>query len=850
MDNRGGKLIQPPGAGSRNHSTLGSDAPFVGLRYNHGHTPWEGMSPVADEGQAGHEELLQEVRDLADEARRAPDLSTLKSVFYRIQAVGQQEPEDRSLQAAVAEAKQAVVVRGNSLRAGTGQNPVQQAVATPPQHAVPTPAELRAASAPAPTPSGLRPLSGPNPTAHPIHLPHTPAMRNALNQGRTAAFDWKQALLTGAAIALALFAAGLFFLRERQRKDLPVPPASAGVVAITTKPPGASILINGRPRGKSDANIELPPGQYEIQALLDGYEPAVRRIALTPGARLPVDEVLTVASQSVRVAADLEAGTVTLDSTVADMQGGQAVLENVSPGSHSLKISGRGGDAIIPFETAVGAMPKLTQPPKIRNFVAIIVSNLGGRAYIAGNTAQPVKVSLDDREVGEVGPNGLDLKDISPGDHTLTWGDGPNARKVIVRFGPNPSLNAFLKLDINAGTLVVLTGEDKARVVLDGREIRRESQHGQLRLPMLPVHEYNVTVVKEGFEPVPPKKVMIRKGEEAKVEFHLKPLPKVASLHLTNATPGAMVLLDGVSIGEIETDGAFSRANIAPGEHVLELRRDGRAPKRFKKQFEAGTTVEIAGTDVVLEAAQGTVHISVTPPDAKISYKRYGSSQAQTLVGKSVSLPVGSYSFTARAPNHSERTESVQVNLGETARVNIVLTPEHLVQPTTPVPVGMAAFESPGSWTKDDDWYTRKGGGLALLKSSTTAGAITFSARVVKTGLLKKNPLQWVLRCKGPQDYSLFQLDRKGLVHREVTAGKSREIERASFPNELPSPYSVQIEVQPHVVIHRIRVNDEWKTLLPVRDASADFTDGKFGFLVAGSDEIGVASFLYRPAAQ
>jgi len=52
-------------------------------------------------------------------------------------------------------------------------------------------------------------------------------------------------------------------------------------------------------------------------------------------------------------------------------------------------------------------------------------------------------------------------------------------------FGAAPMLTAFLKTDVNAGTLIVSTGQDGVRVFLNGKEYRRLTSHGQLRVPIL-----------------------------------------------------------------------------------------------------------------------------------------------------------------------------------------------------------------------------------------------------------------------------------------------------------------------------------------------------------------------------
>jgi serine/threonine-protein kinase len=54
-----------------------------------------------------------------------------------------------------------------------------------------------------------------------------------------------------------------------------------GVIHVESQPAGATIVLNGRPRGKTPAAVEgLAAGRYEVVAELAGYEPAFKKLAL------------------------------------------------------------------------------------------------------------------------------------------------------------------------------------------------------------------------------------------------------------------------------------------------------------------------------------------------------------------------------------------------------------------------------------------------------------------------------------------------------------------------------------------------------------------------------------------
>jgi hypothetical protein len=70
--------------------------------------------------------------------------------------------------------------------------------------------------------------------------------------------------------------------------------AAAGVQALLvyTDPPGASVRIDGKARGRTPFHITLPPGVYRLGLGLDGYQPEEAEADLTAAAARVVDVVL------------------------------------------------------------------------------------------------------------------------------------------------------------------------------------------------------------------------------------------------------------------------------------------------------------------------------------------------------------------------------------------------------------------------------------------------------------------------------------------------------------------------------------------------------------------------------
>ena len=300
------------------------------------------------------------------------------------------------------------------------------------------------------------------------------------------------------------------------------------------------------------------------------------------------------------------------------MQDGQFVINNVQPGQHVVKLTSKTGDASFTIDVAEAKLPAITGPVTVRDLIAVLVSSMGGKARVVTNS--PAKLALNGQAQGDASPAGVDLTGFKPGVNEIAVGEGKDLRTLAESFGPAPAVTAFLKSDVNIGTLIISTAEDNVRVFLNGKEYPRKTQKGQLRIPTL--GSVNVRVAKDGFEITGAQTADVKKGSETRLEFKMQALPQVAILQIREATPGAEVLLDQKPLGAVGDDGSFTANSVPPGEHTVELRKDQYLPKRMQRQFAAGRTVALLGGDAVLAAAIGTVRLTRTPADASVVYRR------------------------------------------------------------------------------------------------------------------------------------------------------------------------------------------------------------------------------------
>jgi PEGA domain len=497
-----------------------------------------------------------------------------------------------------------------------------------------------------------------------------------------------------------------------------------------------------------------------------------KNVPIQPPANAPV---AISTKPALRLYTDLVPGTVSIDGNRPQgLKDGELVLDNLEPGQHSIEISGRSGEAAFSYDVAEKLAPRLVGTPSASNAMAVLVSEHDGEARLLTN-AEDSEVLLDNKLVGHVGPDGLTLGNLGTADHELQVTQGKDRQRFVLTYTPAPTLTAYVKSDPNAGTVVIMAGQDGADIYINGKLYRRKTERGQIRIPNLNVGEYTVRVHKQGFIDPPPETVQVKKAEETAVEFHLQPVPAIATLQVKGALPGTMVYLDNELAAAIGADGVANISNVKPGDHLVELRRDQALPKRFERTFHAGDVAVLSGPDVTLDRV--------------------------VVENKPVPAPSAELAANAALSNNSMQIEGEQI---------------------------------------------RKGGGFVPYHVPKIAGHYTFTAQARKGGFLRRGKLQWYAAYQDRENYILFSLDGKHGTVREIRDGKSREISRIPFNSDSNEWVQVDLTVRPNLIDARLKSLDTgWNELGSISIPGWDFTQGKVGFYIPGSDEIAVSNFRF-----
>ena len=809
---------------------------------------------------------LEELKRLDQQVGLVASLEGLKPIYYRLDEIAKQYSNDFEVQLVVGDIKQHLVNRGTKLKeqeatiatppamaapppfpAQSAPPPVPPPIpaqSAPPQAPPPMPATKTIAqppSPPPPVPVAAPPMPPPIATPPPMQafVPPTPIASGQFAPPPslpTSAFPstgpqaipptppvgpppmrppsgvtpppqpppakkpvvWKRALIFGAILGLLVAVGGIgFLLYMRQKKNKAAELAAAtpaGIeVQVATTPPGAAIKVNGEDKCTSPCSVQLPAGDYQITAFLAGYEPGANGVTVpATGAPPAVNLTLEPSPQPMRILAEgVDGGQVTVDDQPAgEVQDGQFVIDNVKPGPHTVKIVAKGGEASFSFETADAKAPAITGATA-KNLLAVVVSSFGNNARVA-TSAGPLKMTLNGQPQADVSPGGVDLTGFQAGSAEIAVGEGPTQKTMQETFGPAPALTVFLRPDKagpaalgDMGTLIVVTGEDDVRVFVNNKEQKKHTARGQLRVPT-PPGNVSVRVYKDGFTTPATQSVAVVKGADARVEFQLQ---------------------------KMDT-GASKPAPVTPPAPV--------------------------------GASPGTVHITRSPGASAITYKRDNEAQPHQLNGAQVDLAPGSYSFTAKAPGFTDRTERVQVAAGGQVNVDLTLASTRAAAPAPKVG-GMADFEDPSGWAQDGEAWVRKGGNFVPYKLPAK-GTFTFTVQLLKGGnIFKGGHIRWYVDYVDPKNYGLFEIDKKTFWAKEVTNGKSKDREKTQHGVDNEKQFSIQIDVGPDHVVHRIKNGDNWLTLDSWTEAGRIFSDGKFGFYIPGSDQIGISDFKFVP---
>ena len=691
-------------------------------------------------------------------------------------------------------------------------------------------------SAPALAPSAAEPAA---PVAAIPEATPSPAPGPA--SGRRNLPMWQWVLLASIGIIGLAFAAR--YIAHLTTPKSPPQQATAATVPLTvsTNPPGARVVVDGKDRGVSGVSVELAVGGHNVETTLDGYQTTTQQVNLAAHSPLSVQITLVPLPTGLRITTDTDNPEVKLDEQPVQGAAPEFVADSLNGGHHVLALTSRQGQATVQFEAGPASLPVIDGPVQAKDINAVVLAEFG--SHVRLYSSEPLQVSVDNGASLAATPSGIDLPALGAGSHLLSIGEGASQRNVGFASSSAPGLIAFIeqKAAPETGGVLVTAGVDGATVVVNGKPYRRLTKNGQVRIGNLKPGNYDIKVTKDGFDSPAGQTVAVKKGEDIRLQFQLKPAVRMATIHLQGAPAGAQVLIDENQAGAVQADGTFT-ASVSPGAHAVVL-RNGRAQSRaVQKQFAAGQTVQLSGAELALQTPQGILRVRVTPAGAHVTIRGEAEheSAARALGQESIALPEGTYVVTATAADYNSATRTVTVGPNAPVTAEITLT----AKVKKPVAVtGMGRWDDAAGWTQQGAWQVHKGGNFLSFQSDEINGRVEFNAL-----LQKGKRLEWFVGRQGDRNYLLFRLDKKNLVVEQMADGKNREIAKTPVSFDHDQPVAVRIDVSPGAVSTSFRQGSNgWTSTSPVTDSTGNFDKGRFGLHIGGRDEVGINSFTYYP---
>jgi len=595
----------------------------------------------------------------------------------------------------------------------------------------------------------------------------------------------------GAPAVLLLFIAVAAWLAFRPKKTIVTAPTAPATVyfEVRTTPPGATILNGATTLGASNSQLHLAPGQYQLTARKDGYQPVTIPVNLQTASPPPFNVTLNPIPASLHLFTPFKTGNLYLDDKPAEAlpQSGEVAISPLEPGKHTLRIESDASKASIAFEVQPLTLPVVNKP-EAKGIDAVAVATFRDQAALASSLAD-LQVQVDNQDSGKLAGGQATLKALSPGSHTLAVGGWTGSLDA----GPAPSMNIFLGSLASQGRLnIEVKGADDAHIFVNGAD-RGTAQKGRYRLSLDP-GDYEVKVARDGFLPTNAQRASVHKGGGSRLIFvlvpkYVAPVPAVTTTELPSPPK-----LQGIVMAE----------GLPANGEVRYARSGGTSYQSFRlpsMELDAGSYVFIASAPGHLDDRR-TVEVAAG----------------------------GSYPIKFNLP-----------------------TVKAAVVAPTPIVHSMSAEEWDKTWTFEEPWYTRQGGDFILYKVTPTAGTFDFVISPnTKGGIFGGAPkVRWVIDYLDPKNYIEFEIDKQSFASAEYRNGKKTDHSKRR-PHGVVNATSFRIKMVVEASRVSVQINsvgDKYEPLDQWSEIGHNFADGHFGFRLPNQDQMFLTEFKFTQPA-
>lgn len=356
---------------------------------------------------------------------------------------------------------------------------------------------------------------------------------------------------------------------------------SATRLDIITQPAGATVMINHINRGTTPLVItDLPANTHLVQTVMAGYQDHFESVTLEnntdrilPITLEPTTGLLLLSSDP--VGCEVSAGGITLGKT-------PLLVTTLTAGTHKLSVTTPGYQTQEVEITLEGRTPLKKHLQLLSDSGTLIVnSEPAGAAVLINGINRGTTPCRVERIPGGVVQLGLQIEGCEPHTREITLAAG-EVQELTINLQPLP-----------AGLRIVSIPE-RARVYMNN-EFRGLTP---LELEGLTAGEHRFRLDLAGHESMV-RNLNLVPGTTVTEEFRLS--VNCGRIEVVTAPAGATILLDGkktgVSMARIMDSNAVSEPmaieNIAEGEHIIEVFRQGFVARREKIEIKKGETVAL-----------------------------------------------------------------------------------------------------------------------------------------------------------------------------------------------------------------------------------------------------------------
>ncbi|HKE23017.1 MAG TPA: protein kinase [Bryobacteraceae bacterium] len=623
--------------------------------------------------------------------------------------------------------------------------------------------------------------------------------------------------------AVVVLSIGLLIVaREINRPAKPPATSSATPqtrVVITTSPLDASVTIDGRLEERRQIDLATG-GKHLVTVSKPGYVPI--RVEESPRSQWN----FTLAAEPLRLSIFTAepAGTVFLDGKQAGELTQGVLVDLAVPAdgaSHKMAVRTAAGDLFGAAFIASAGTRAMLDPIDAKGLIA--VSSLWNDATVYSGT--PDRRLVFGGEPAQTIPAvGLSLALTAQNRQFQLMTRGNPEFSVESANGP---VLSFWLTGSRTALPYAIVGVDApdAHLYLDGREIKR-LKNGYWRVQQ-PPGTYALKIAADGFFDYE-ETLNFKEGDVLNLHPELKPKPVLSTLSIAKGTPGAEVWLGGKSIGRVDDSGAFSAADLAPGEWAVELREAGYEPKQLKVHLTAGQNASLSNDEASLTPF-GKIEFQISPLNAKVQC-RDGDTVADGRTSGTVAVPARRYRVTASADGYENGAAEVNVKPGETAKVALVLHAIPAAAPAAPkpdAPTPANLFLDGPRLRREDDGWSLTGPGIAWLVPGI---------RRLVVSIIKPDRGRLDLRIDADSKNGVaYEFDGRRLRRTSTLAGKHTSM-------NLLKPAKGMAQLTASVLIESRRIvlsGADGAVIEELHSDNADFSAGKVGIM-------GDAHFIIR----